>query len=614
MNNGNSKSDQLVISVFGAVVVIWLGVLIAPSYEHGLTGLLNELPTALEHPFSLTLVNSTFKVVGMLLLAYALAIAVWLTDPKNYRNREEYGSAKWGNVFKISQKYRAPGKAKDTYFENRILTQNFHQSIYPWTLEQDHQRNLNTLVIGGSGSGKSFRYAKPNILQCNTSFIVLDPKGELALDCGGVLEKNGYDVKVFDLVEMSRSHRYNPFHYIHKENDVLTLVTIFFKITNPKAASGSQDPFWEQAAEALMMSLVFLLWEEANPEDQNMANVLDLLREAKVDRKEDNILERMINEIRERDQRLGKTEDAQCVRFYDLYNLGADKTKQSILITLAMKLTKFSLHDVANLTRVDELELEKMGERKTALFCIIPSNDTSFNFLVSFLYSQLFNELYDCAQVKHQTDNGGRLPVSVHFVMDEFANVALPDDFPVLLSTMRSTGIFVSIIIQNMAQLKKLFEKEWENIVGNCDEFLFLGGMEYETFKDISQRLGKETIDTRTSNRQHGSRGSYTTNDNITGRDLLSPDEVGRIGNKKSILFIRDELPIIDYKFDTLKHPNWKYTYSGGGEPFVHGAVRDRVGTFYASSQLSDDDSAISANIGQNDYEFISEEGVDSYE
>lgn len=610
----------------GAFLIIWLGLLIAPPLRYGFDGLLEELPNALYHPFTIVIVPNSFKIVGVLLLLYALVVIFWLTDNKNYRRREESGSAKWGDVRQIVKNYRhkneeklplkeqllqllKPKRPEEEY--NRILTQNFYQGIDSEKREQKYQRNLNTLVVGGSGSGKTFFYAKPNIMQANTSYVVLDPKGELTQDLGGLLESKGYVVKVLDLKNMSKSHRYNPFRYLHTENDVQRLVTNLFNSTTPKG-SKSNDPFWDNAAMMFLNALFFLIAEEAEPQNQNFAEVMDLLREAAVSEqnKEGNLVDMMIEEIRARDERLGKQEQSMCVKCYDLYNLAAAKTKQSILITLAARLQKFDLPDVAALTMTDELELELVGERKTAIFAVIPDNDTSFNFLVSILYTQLFQELYHSADEIHKNE-GMRLPVPVHFVMDEFANVSLPDDFDKLLATMRSRKIFVSIIIQNIAQLKTLFEKQWESIMGNCDEFLFLGGMEYETYKIISERLGKETIDTTTSQHQHGSRGSFTTTSNFAGRELLTPDEVGRIDNEEAILFVRNELPIRDKKYFTPKHPNISLTHMGGQPAYEHGLVRDSVGRFRASRTLSEDENAILADIGENSMEFVNEDGIE---
>ncbi len=362
---------------------------------------------------------------------------------------------------------------------------------------------------------------------------------------------------------MQKSHCYNPFVYLENDNDVQRLVTNLFKNTTPKG-SQSQDPFWDQSAMMLLLALVFYLKKEAPPEEQNFPMVLEMIRAGDV--KEDD--ESYISPLDVLFQRLEYTDPNHlAVKYYKSYHSGSGKTLKSIQITLIARLEKFNLSSLEAITQSDDLELWSVGEKKTAIFAVIPDNDSSFNFLVGMLYTQLFQQLYNQADFKH----GGRLPVHVHFLMDEFANVALPDDFDKLLATMRSREISVSIIIQNLAQLKALFEKQWESIVGNCDEFLYLGGNEKETHKYISELLGKETIDLNTYGQSHGRNGNYSTNWQLSGRELMTPDEVRLLDNRLAILLIRGERPIMDEKFDILHHPNVALSTDGGAKPYLHG-------------------------------------------
>ena len=435
-----------------------------------------------------------------------------------------------------------------------------------------HRRNLNTVVIGGSGAGKTRFYAKPNLCQANTSFVVLDPKGELVRDTGSLLEKKGYEVRVLDLLNMSRSHCYNPFVYLRDDNDVQRLVTNLFKATTPKG-SQSNDPFWDTAASMLLLSLIFFLHYEAPDDEKNFTMVMEMLRAAEV-REDDDGYQSPLDELFERLEMRDPNHIA--VKYYKDYRSGSAKTLKSIQITLAARLEKFNLSSLSALTATDELDLPSLGEKKVALFALIPDNDTSFNFLVSLLYTQIFQQLFYLADHKYD----GSLPVPVHFVMDEFSNVSLPDDFSKILAVMRSRSVFVSIILQNIAALKALFEKEWESILGNCDQLLYLGGNETSTHKLISESyLGKSTLWLDTYGKSTGHSGSYSTNNQITGRELLMPDEVRMLDNRYALLFIRGERPIMDEKFEILKHPNVGLTTDGKAQPYQHGGTENAVAT-----------------------------------
>ena len=509
---------------------------------------------------------------------------VYLSTMKNYRRTVEYGSAKWANALNVNRKY-----ASKNYLENKLLSQNVRIGLNG----KIHRRNLNTIVIGGSGAGKTRFYCKPNIMQCNTSFVVLDPKGEILRSEGYMLEKEGYVIKVIDLIDMSKSHGYNPFHYIQSDKDILKLITNLIRNTTPKG-SQSMDPFWEKSETALLEALMLYLYHYAPEDEQNFTMVMEMLTYAEV-KEDDEEYESPLDELFHHLER--SDPDSLALKQYQIYKQAAGKTAKSILISVGVRLAAFNLDSMASLTRYDELELDKIGERKTALFAVIPDNDSTFNFLVGMLYTQLFQMLYYQADYVY----GGELPIPVHFLMDEFANVALPDEFDKLLSTMRSRQIFVSIILQNLAQIKTLFKDSWESIVGNCDELYYLGGNEQSTHKFISEYLGKETLDTNTFGKSTGHSGSYSTNYQQTGRELLTPDEVRLLNNDYGLLFIRGEQPIMDKKYDLLKHPKIKETVDGDQKPYIHGK---------ASHYINDWQNIL---LSDNEYELLSDEEMDDY-
>ena len=578
----------------GLIPVIWFALLIAPSVSGGLAEIMNGLPAAMNNPLKLMWCEDSVKTVLIFIAAYGLGIGIYLSSRRNYRRGEEHGSAKWGDARAVNKKYRA----KDP-FQNRIFTQHVHMGLDG----RKHRRNLNTLVVGGSGAGKSRFYAKVNLCQANTSYFVLDCKGELLRDCGTLLERQGYEIRIVDLLNMEKSHCYNPFSYLKNDNYVQKMVTNLFKATTPKG-SQSNDPFWDTAASMLLLALVFYLWYEAPEDEKNFPMVMEMLRAGEV-REDDDSYQSPLDELFDRLEM--RSPDHIAVKYYKDYRSGSAKTLKSIQITLASRLEKFNLSSVAALTATDELDLSSMGEKKVALFALIPDNDASFNFLVSLLYASTFQELFYSADRKH----GGSLPVPVHFLMDEFANVSLPDDFDKLLATMRSRNISVSIIIQNIAQLKALFEKQWESIIGNCDEFLYLGGNETSTHKLISENyLGKSTLWLDTYGKSTGHSGSYSTNNQLTGRELMTPDEVRMLDNNLALLFIRGEAPLMDEKYDLLKHPNVKYTTDGGAPAYTHG------GTEYAVAGLSVSrlTPADLANVQEPEtiYELLSDEDMEN--
>ncbi len=584
--------QRIILYAFGAVMVIWIGLLTAPSLENGFAGLVSDFGNLMADPFHIVWCQNTLKTVLILLLLYGTALAVFLSSERNYRKREEHGSARWGNPISLNRKYAAKKSN-----ENKILTQNVSIGMDG----RKHRRNLNVLVCGGSGSGKTRFYAKPNIMNANCSMVALDPKGELLRSTGRLLEENGYTIRVIDLINMEKSHCYNPFVYLRTDNDIQRLVTNLFKNTTPKGAQ-TQDPFWDQAASMLLLALIFYLHYEAPEEEQNFPMVMEMIRAGEVKEDDDDFLS-PLDMLFERLEM--KDPEHIALKYYRSYHSGSGKTLKSIQITLISRLEKFNLESLAGITQFDEMELEQLGEKKMAVFAIIPENDSSFNFIVGMLYTQLFQQLYYQADVVHD----GSLPVHVHFVMDEFANVALPDEFDKLLATMRSREISVSIIIQNLAQLKALFEKQWESIVGNCDEFLYLGGNEQSTHEYVSKLLGKETVDMNTYGQSRGRSGSYSTNWQITGRDLLDSAEVRLLDNRYALLFIRGERPVQDDKYDVLKHPNIRLTTDGGGEAYVHGEDIVSIADFGIDERLLK--KASEQPVDSDEYVFLSEEELE---
>ena len=542
---------------------------------------METLSEKLEQPFFITYTPYTFQCILIFTAAYFLGIGIYESQKRNYRRGVEHGSAKWGNVSEICRRY-----CEKQYTNNLLLTQHFRMGLDGYK----HKRNLNVLVVGGSGAGKSRTYAIPNIMQCNCSMVITDPKAELLRKTGGVLERNGYEVRVFDLINPETSWCYNPFAYVRDDKDVLKLINNLIRNTTPKGAQSS-DPFWEKSETALLQALMLYLLHEAPPEEQNFPMIMEMLGSAQVKEDDEDYqspLDILFERLEMRDP------ESIAVKQYAIYKQAAGKTAKSILISVGVRLAAFNLKQIANLTCTDELDLYSIGEKKVALFCCIPDADTSMNYLVGMIYSNLFQTLYYVADRKY----GGRLPIPVHCIMDEWPNVALPDDFDKILATMRSRGISCSIIIQNIAQMKALFKDSYESLIGNCDEFLYLGGNEKEGHKYVSELLGKETLDTNTYGQTKGRSGSYSVNYQQTGRELLTPDEIRLLDNRKAILFIRGERPIMDDKYDLKKHVNFRYTEDGGASPYD-----------YAKTPLAHDDLKIDINR-LDDYELLSTEDI----
>ena len=578
------KQVELVFYFVGAVFIAWLSVLVAPCIHEGLFDAIIYLNEAMNSPFSFELCQDTLKCILISESIYSFSYLAYYYNRKNYRRNEEYGSAKWANNKAVNKKY-----AEKDYYSNKILSQNVRIGLDG----RRHRRNLNTLVIGGSGAGKTRFFDKPNLMQCNTSFVILDPKGEQLRDVGNLLEKEGYVIKVVDLINMNRSHCYNPFRYIKDDKDVLKLITNLIRNTTPKG-SQTNDPFWEKSETALLEALCLYLLHEAPEEEQNFTMVMEMIAAAEV-KEDDEEYQSPLDELFERLEI--RNPNSLALKQYKIYKQAAGKTAKSILISVGVRLSAFNLESIASLTATDELELDLVGERKTAIFAVIPDNDSTFNFLIGMLYTQLFQMLYYQADIVH----GGALPVPVHFLMDEFANVALPDEFDKLLSTMRSRLIFVSIIIQNLAQIKGLYKDSWESIVGNCDTLYYLGGNEQSTHKFMSEYLGKETLDTNTYGKSSGRSGNYSTNYQQAGRELLTPDEVRLLDNDYGLLFIRGERPVFDKKYDILKHPRINETTDGNAKPYLHGKIKYSIDD-WQNILLSD-----------REYELLSDEDMDNY-
>ena len=567
----------------GLPVIWWVAILLADTIQPGrnLFELMEVLTEKLNHPFQFHYTEYTIKSMLVCTLLYAAGIGIFYSSQKNYRRGEEHGSARWGDARQICKKY-----SKKPYSQNILLTQNFRISLDT----HKHRRCLNILVVGGSGAGKSRGFALPNIMQCCCSMVITDPKAELLRKTGGLLEKKGYEVRVFDLINPDTSFCYNPFEYVHDDKDVLRLISNLIQNTTPKG-SQSSDPFWEKSETALLQALMLYLLHEAPPEEQNFAMIMEMLGSAQVKEEDEDYespLDILFDRLEMRDP------DSIAVKQYHIYKQAAGKTAKSILISVGVRLAAFNLPQIAKLTNTDELDLSNMGERKVALFCCIPDADTSLNYLVGMIYSQLFQTLYYMADRVY----GGALPVPVNCIMDEFPNVSLPNEFEKILATCRSRSIYCSIIIQNMSQLKALFKDSWESLVGNCDEFLYLGGNEKETHKYVSELLGKETIDTNTYGQTKGKSGSYSTNFQQSGRELLQPDEVRMLDNQNALLFIRGERPILDAKYDLMKHPNIRYTEDGGAGPFN-----------YAKAPLAHDDFTFD-ETRYDDYELLLDEDI----
>lgn len=538
-------------------LVLWLAAIAAYAYEDGMNLFqwMGRFSQVLERPFAIGWTPYTLKYMLGSLLLYGCGIALYYSSRENRRPGEEYGSAKWGNPKELNRKYM-DHQHKDA---NIILTQRVRLGMDGYIT----QRNMNVLVVGGSGSGKTRFFCKPNIYSANCSYLITDPKGELLRAAGALLAAQGYEVRVFNLIDPSQSDGYNPFSYIHSEKDVLTLIDNLIKNTTPRNAS-SNDPFWEKAEIALDSALMLYLVSEAPPEEQNFEMLIYMMNFAEVREEDDQYrspLDMLFRALEE------EQPNHVAVKQYKAFKQAAGKTAKSILVSAAVRLATFNIPQYARMTMVDEMDFGSLGEKKKAIFCVIPVDDSSMNYLVGMLYTQCFQALYRRADEKHN----GRLPVPVRVIQDEWANVAQPESYPKILATCRSYNIGLNIIVQNIQQIKALYEKEWESIIGNCDTLLFLGGgNEPTSLEFIVKLLGKETIATRTRGQTKGRSGSSSTNFQQTGRDLMTIDEVRKLDTHKAILLIRGEDPVLDKKYNIKRHPNIKLTTDGKAKPYIH--------------------------------------------
>ena len=552
------KSNDTLFYLIGAVPVVWLALLLAQSLGGGLPELLRNLTVALEQPTNIVWTDKSLPTILICLAAYGMAVLLYRTNQGRTRDGEEHGSAVWATPASVNAQFAQ----KDSI----PLTQHVRLGLDT----HKHRRSLNVLVIGGSGAAKTRSFVLPNILTANTNYVITDPKSEVLLATGGYLKEQGYDVRVLNLVNLEQSDGYNPFRYLRDEKDVLKLVNNLIQSTTPKGSHES-DPFWTKAETALLQAIILMLFQEAPEYEQNFSMVMRVLEYAEV-REEDEGHVSPLDLLFESIER--RKPDSVAVRQYKVFKLAAGKTAKSILVSTAVRLAPFNLPQIQALTNHDDMDLYTLGEKKVALYAVIPDNDNTFNFLVSLLYAQAFQALYYSADQIHH----GPLPRHVRFVLDEFAAMPLPG-FTRELATMRSRSISASVIIQNMAQIKELYKDSWETIPGNCDTILYLGGNESSTHKYVSEMLGKATIDTKTHGQTKGKSGSYSTNFQMSGRELLTPDEVRKLDNRYALLFIRGASPVMDEKYDLMHHPAISHSSLGGAAPYIHHGTKPPIYT-----------------------------------
>lgn len=545
----SSRAGDIILALFFYVPVVWGALLIAQSLGRGLPELLTNLTTALQHPLDIHWTDKSLLSILICTGLYIMGLCVYASEQRRTRDGEEHGSAAWGSPRQVNAMFRQK--------ENKILTRHVRLGLDT----HKHRRSLNVLVIGGSGAAKTRSYVKPNILEANTNYVITDPKMEVLTATGGWLKSKGYDIRVLNLVNLEDSDGYNPFRYLRDEKDVLKLVNNLIQATTPKGSHES-DPFWTKAETALLQAIILMLFQEAPEYEQNFSMVMRVLEYAEVREEDDEYLSPLdlLFQAMEREN-----PESVALRQYKVFKQSAGKTAKSILVSAAVRLAPFNLPQIRAITDHDDMDLYTLGEKKCALYAVIPDNDNTFNFLVSLLYSQAFQTLYYSADQIHH----GALPRHVHFVLDEFAAMPLPG-YTRELATMRSRNISSSTIIQNMAQIKELYKDSWETIPGNSDTILYLGGNEQSTHKYISEALGKATIDTKTHGQTKGKSGSYSTNFQMSGRELLTPDEVRALDNRYCILFIRGAKPVMDLKYELTEHPAIRYTVDGGGAPYIH--------------------------------------------
>lgn len=535
--------------------VVYFAIKAAPYITpEGPAVLIDGLYQEMKTPFKFTIGTWTIKGIVICGFIYFFIVVAIYDSIKNYRYDEEHGSSKWASAHALNKKYAAKeyvfGDDIPLWRQNMILTRRARMGFDFY--RPQHQKNANTLILGGPGTWKSRGYMMPNIMQMNGSFVVTDPKGEMAKKLGNMLKKFGYRVVVFDTNNPEKSACYNPFKYFRNDKDVLQFVTNFFSATENKNAR-KDDDFWDKQAMNLMLAFSYLLYHEAPPEEQNLSMVNELLLAAQVDDECPSPVDYIFT-------RLEKEEpEHPAVKYYKSYHKGGAKTLQSIQSTLSSRLSYFNLEEIANMTITDDIDIPRIATEKTAVFCVIPDSDASLNFLVGTLYQQMFQQLYDLA------DNiyNGPLPYHVRFLMDEFANVALPDDYQKILSTARSRNISFAIVLQDKSQIESIFEKLYKTIMACCSEWLFLGSNEIETCEIISKLIGKETIYVKSTSRSYGRNAGYSVTTQKQQRDLMFPDEIRRKANRIAILIIEGEDALKDDKYNMKTHKYYKYVAEG---------------------------------------------------
>lgn len=555
MNPRGRKPTDYLLWVILFIPVLWLAVALAQARSEAgnLAQMLEILSGLASAPFSVHWTENAPKLVLIVSILYPMCVIYYLTEQADLRPGAEYGTARWGNAKSLNRKYQDRRHLRSNY----LLTQNVRMGMD----SHKHRHNLNVMVIGGSGAGKTRFYVKPNLMQSICSYIVLDPKGEILRDLGGMFEAQGVAVTVVDLVHF-KGH-YNPLVYLETDEDAIKLAHAIVHNTKPKDAVGSADKFWDDSSMMLISAIILYLLYEAPAEEQNLSTVMYMIINGQVSEDESYPapLAMLFNELEDKDP------EHPAVLQYKSFQLGSTKTLQSVLISAAANLYMFNSERFAYMTGRDETFLPELGLQKRVIFCVIPDNDETYNFLITMLYTQIFDQLFRLADSNPAYK--GALPVHVRLMMDEFANVALPKDFKKILSVCRSRNISCDIILQSIAQLKSLFKDDWEGIVGNCDSLLYLGGNEYGTFEYLSKILGKETERTVSHSIGRGNHGSSSESQQKAARDLATPDEIRRMSNDDALLLLRSEDPVVDRKYDLLKHPNIKLTTDGGAAPYM---------------------------------------------
>ena len=534
-----SQQSSLIFRLFLYIPVIWAALLIAPSLGGGLPDLLSNLTSALEHPFHIQWTDKSLLSILVCTGAYLMGLCLYASGQGRTRDGEEHGSAAWGSPRQLNAQFRQK--------QNKILTRHVRLGLDT----HKHRRSLNVLVIGGSGAAKTRGYVKPNILEANTNYVITDPKMEVLTDTGGYLKKRGYDVRVLNLVNLEQSDGYNPFCYLRDEKDALKLVNTLIQATTPKGSHES-DPFWTKSETALLQAIILMLHQEAPEYEQNFSMVMRVLEYAEVKEDDDEYVSPLDLLFKAMEY---ENPESVALRQYRVFKQAAGKTAKSINISCGARLAPFDIQELREITMYDELELDTLGDRKTALFLIMSDTDSTFNFLISMIYSQLFNLLCEKADDVY----GGRLPVHVRCLIDECANIGQIPNLEKLMATIRSREISACLVLQAQSQLKALYKDNADTIIGNCDSSIFLGGKEPGTLKELNQALGKETIDTFNTGESRGREVSHSLNYQKLGKDLATIDELAVLDGGKCILQLRGVRPFLSDKYDITKHPNYKY-------------------------------------------------------